>query len=29
MPHAYRNEGTEPVEMTMTVSIPPVARQRP
>ncbi|MEV0095512.1 XRE family transcriptional regulator [Streptomyces sp. NPDC050738] len=24
VPHAYRNEGTEPVEMTMAVSIPPV-----
>ncbi|MEU8774787.1 XRE family transcriptional regulator [Streptomyces sp. NPDC048606] len=24
VPHAYRNEGTEPMEMTMAVSIPPV-----
>ncbi|TQK43169.1 XRE family transcriptional regulator [Streptomyces sp. SLBN-118] len=24
VPHAYRNEGDEPVEMTMAVSIPPV-----
>nr|WP_202534646.1 XRE family transcriptional regulator [Streptomyces sp. SID4923] len=23
-PHAYRNEGTEPVELTMAVSVPPV-----
>lgn len=27
--HAYRNEGTETVEMTMAVSIPPVGLQRP
>jgi transcriptional regulator with XRE-family HTH domain len=26
VPHAYRNEGPEPVEMTMAVSIPPVGR---
>ncbi len=23
-PHAYRNDGDEPVEMTMAVSVPPV-----
>ncbi|MEW2414580.1 XRE family transcriptional regulator [Streptomyces sp. NPDC046866] len=26
VPHAYRNEGGEPMEMTLAVSIPPVAR---
>ncbi|MFJ6571691.1 helix-turn-helix domain-containing protein [Streptomyces sp. NPDC091292] len=24
VPHAYRNDGTEPVEMTLAVSVPPV-----
>ncbi|MEV2246155.1 XRE family transcriptional regulator [Streptomyces sp. NPDC049970] len=27
VPHDYRNDGTEPVEMTMAVSIPPVRRE--
>lgn len=26
VPHSYRNDGSEPVELTMAVSIPPVRR---
>lgn len=26
VPHSYRNDGTEPAELTMAVSIPPVRR---
>ncbi|MEV6263056.1 XRE family transcriptional regulator [Streptomyces sp. NPDC051784] len=27
VPHGYRNDGTEPTDLTMAVSIPPVARE--
>ncbi|MFD6108536.1 helix-turn-helix domain-containing protein [Streptomyces yangpuensis] len=29
LPHSYRNEGTEPMEMTLAVSVPPVSAPVP